>query len=405
MRPFASTISLEEARRRLEAAVRPIVRTERGRLEEAGGRVASRDVTSAIDVPPFARSAMDGYAVIAADTAGATPATPIRLRLLDRIYTGEMSTVTLARGSCAEIATGAPLPAGADAVVMVEDTATSGDEHEIEIRATTTAGQHVGRRGGDIVTGDRVVAAGDLLTPSRIGAIAAVGHGEVDLFAKPRVAILSTGNEVVEPGAALGPGQIFDVNRFTLGAIISAHGGIPEPRRAAQDTVAALLKALDACAAADLIVFSGGSSVGERDLVVDAVAARGEMIFHGIAVRPGKPTAFATIGPCGTPFFGMPGNPTSCLSNAYILLVPFLRALARLPPHTPRTVQVPLGRRIASAVNRHQFYTVRLNDGVAFPAFKGSGDITSLSRADGYIEIPANESVVEEGSSVTVTLF
>jgi molybdopterin biosynthesis enzyme len=133
------------------------------------------------------------------------------------------------------------------------------------------------------------------------------------------------------------------------------------------------------------------------------------MIFHGIAVRPGKPTAFAIVrtgaGPDATPFFGMPGNPTSCLSNAYILLVPFLRAIARLPPHRPRTVAAPLGRRIASATGRHQFYTVRLDNGVAFPAFKGSGDITSLSQADGYIEIPANQSVVEEGETVAVTLF
>src|SRR4029079_11170346 len=128
----------------------------------------------------------------------------------------------------------------------------------------------------------------------------------------------------------------------------------------------------------------------ERDLVVDAIAARGEMIFHGIAVRPGKPTAFATIthGSRSTPFFGMPGNPTSCLSNAYILLVPYLRALARLPLYAPRIVLAPLVRLIASALTRHQFYTVRLSDGVAFPAFKGSGDITSLSQADGYIEIP-----------------
>jgi molybdopterin biosynthesis enzyme len=169
------------------------------------------------------------------------------------------------------------------------------------------------------------------------------------------------------------------------------------------DTVDALLEALDASAAADLIVFSGGSSVGERDLVVDAIAARGEMIFHGIAVRPGKPTAFALV--AGTPFFGMPGNPTSCLSNAYILLVPYLRAIARLPANAPRTVHVPLGRRIASAVNRHQFYTVRLDNGAAFPAFKGSGDITSLSQADGYIEIPADTSVVEAGAIVEVTLF
>jgi molybdopterin molybdotransferase len=403
MRPFTSTISLDEARRRLDTAVRPIARTERVRLEDAAGRIAAADVVSAIDVPPFARSAMDGYAVIAADTEGATRSAPTRLRLIDRIYTGQPSSIAIARGTCAEIATGAPLPGGADAVVMVEETAVS--EQGIEIFTAATAGQHIGRRGADIGSGDRVLATGDLLSPSRLGAIAAVGRAEVEVFAKPRVAILSTGNEVIEPGQRLEPGQIFDVNRFTLGAIVSAHGGIAEPRHAAQDTVAALVDALDACATADLIVFSGGSSVGERDLVVDAIAARGEMIFHGIAVRPGKPTAFATIGSAATPFFGMPGNPTSCLSNAYILLLPFLRALARLPPHAPRRVRAPLGRRIASAVNRHQFYTVRLRDGVAFPAFKGSGDITSLSQADGYIEIPADQSVVEEGASVTVTLF
>ena len=201
------------------------------RIEAAAGRVAAADVTSAIDVPPFARSAMDGYAVIAADTAGAAPSAPARLRLLDRIYTGEMSKVTIEPGSCAEIATGAPLPAGADAVVMVEDTARSRDGLDIDIRATAATGQHIGRRGADITAGDRVVAAGDLLTPSRIGAIAAVGRAEVDLFAKPRVAILSTGNEVVEPGRGLAPGQIFDVNRFTLGAIVSAHGGVRSMRR------------------------------------------------------------------------------------------------------------------------------------------------------------------------------
>ena len=402
MRPFTSTISLEEARRRLDAAVRPITRTERVRLDDAAGRVAASGVASRIDVPPFARSAMDGYAVIAADTSGAARPSPARLRLLDRIYTGQMSSVTLTPGTCAEIATGAPLPAGADAVVMVEDSATDA-EGRIEIFTSAAAGQNVGRRGGDIAAGDQFLAADDVLSPSRVGALAAVGHADVDVFARPRVAILSTGNEVVEPGQPLPPGHIFDVNRFTLGAIVSAHGGVPESHRPARDTVDALLAALGACAGADLIVFSGGSSVGERDLVVDAIAARGQMIFHGIAVRPGKPTAFAMVS--DTPFFGMPGNPTSCLSNAYILLVPFLRRLARLPPHTPRTVRVPLGRRIVSSANRHQFYTVRLRDEAAWPAFKGSGDITSLSQADGYIEIPADQSVVEERAPVTVTLF
>jgi len=402
MRPFTSTISLDEARRRLDANVRPIDRIERVRLDTAAGRVAAADVASPIDVPPFARSAMDGYAVVAADTEGASRDAPVRLRQLDRIFTGTVSTQVVTRGTCAEIATGAPLPAGADAVVMVEESAKT-DAGTIDIFAAAAAGQNIGKRGADIHTGDRVIAAGDLVTPGRVGALAAIGRVDVEVFAKPRVAILSTGNEVVEPGETLRDGHIYDVNRFTLGAIVSAHGGVPERQRAAQDTVEALLRALDGCAAADLIVFSGGSSVGDRDLVVDAIAARGRMIFHGIAVRPGKPTAFALVG--DTPFFGMPGNPTSCLSNAYILLVPFLRAIARLPSYAPHTLRLPLGRRIVSAANRHQFYTVRLQDGAAYPAFKGSGDITSLSMADGYIEIPADQSTVEEGSNVTVTLF
>jgi len=402
MRPFASTISLDEARRRLDANVTPIARTERVRLEDAAGRVAAADLLSPLDVPPFARAAMDGYAVAAAEVAGAAPSTPARLRIVDRVFTGALSAVTVASGTCAEIATGAPMPAGADAVVMVEETRPGGDAC-VEILSSVAPGQNVGRRAADIAAGDRVVTAGDVLTPSRVGAVAAIGVAALDVYARPRVAILSTGNEVVDPGQPLGPGQIYDVNRFTLGAVVSAHGGVPDLRRAAEDTTDALLAALDDCADADLIVFSGGSSVGARDLIVDAIAARGEMIFHGIGVRPGKPTAFARVR--GTPFFGMPGNPTSCLSNAYILLVPFLRAIARLPPHAPRTVRAPLGRRIASAVNRHQFYTVRLRDGVAYPAFKGSGDITSLSQADGYIEIPADTSVVEEGAEVDVTLF
>lgn len=402
MRPFTSTISLEEARRRLDGAVRPIERTERVALVDGAGRVAAADVTSAIDVPPFARSAMDGYAVVAADTAAASSSAPTRLRLVDRIYTGQPPRVEVTRGACAEIATGAPLPGGADAVVMVEDTRTSSGQ-EIQILAAARPGQNIGRQAADIAAGTVVVRAGDLLTPSRIGALAAIGCPDVVVYGKPRVAILSTGNEVVEPGRALAPGQIYDVNRFTLWAIVSAHGAAPELHRAAQDTVEDLTAALDRLAEADVIVFSGGSSVGERDLVVDAIAARGEMIFHGIAIKPGKPTAFARVG--GAAFFGMPGNPASCLTNAYVLLVPFLRADARLPPYAPRTVHVPLARAIASTGGRHQFHPVRLRDGCAHPAFKGSGEITSLSEADGYIEIAADRSPVEAGTGVKVTLF
>jgi molybdopterin molybdotransferase len=401
MRPFATTISLDHARRLLNATVRPIERAERIAISEADGRVAVSTVMSPIDVPAFDRALMDGYAVIAADTAAATPESPAPLRLIDRVYTGQLGLIAVVSGTCTEVATGAPIPGGADAVVMVEDTAADGDR--ILVRAAAAPGRHIGRRASDIKKGDGVVRGGDLLRPGSIGALAAIGQTDVEVYAKPRVAILSTGNEVVEPGGTLAAGQVYDVNRFTLGAIVNAHGGIPEPQKVAQDTLPALEKALDACTDADVIVFSGGSSVGTRDLVTDLVRARGEMIFHGIAVKPGKPTALARIG--RTPFFGMPGNPTSCLSNAYVLLLPFLRATARLPPYVPRTVRAPLGQRISSVAGRHQFLTVRLREGIAYPAFKGSGEITSLSEADGYMEIPAERSEVAEGEEVEITLF
>ena len=404
MRPFTSTISFDEAQRRLRDAVKPIARTEHVGIERAAGRVSAEDVASTFDVPPFTRSAMDGYAVVAADTATATSASPVPLQIVERIYTGQIPRIIIGRGACAEVATGAPMPEGADAVVMVEQTKLDGN-NRVLVAAVAAAGQNIGRRGADISAGALVVRRGEALNPGRVGAMAAIGRSGIDVYARPRVAILSTGNEVIEPGRSLGPGQIFDVNRYTLGAIVEAHGGVAEPRRPVDDSVESLAAALDACANADIIVFSGGSSVGERDLIVDLVASRGEMVFHGIAIKPGKPTAFARLHGSGTPFFGMPGNPTSCLSNAYVLLVPFLRAVARLPELPDRTICRPLGRRIVSQAGRLQFYTVKIEGGRAVPAFKGSGDITSLSQADGYIQIPADQHVVEEGDDVEITLF
>ena len=171
----------------------------------------------------------------------------------------------------------------------------------------------------------------------------------------------------------------------------------------AEDTVEALSAAIDTALAEDILVFSGGSSVGERDLILDVLVKRGEVLFHGVAVKPGKPTVFGRVG--DKPVLGMPGYPTSCLSNSYMLLVPMLRRMARLPEHRPQTVRVPLARRIVSTTGRHQFYTVRIADGTAVPAFKASGDITSMAHADGYIEIPPHVDIVETGELVDVKLF
>lgn len=395
MRPFTSTIPFADALSLALNATAPLSRTEHVVLGAADSRVVAHDVVSAMDVPPFDRSAMDGYAIrIATVSTG-------QYKCIGVVFTGEVFPRELQPGECVEIATGAPVPAGTDAVVMVEDTARVGDD--VVVKTTVTPRQNIGARAADISVGSIIVSRGQVMTPSRIGALAATGHTSVEVIARPSVAILSTGNEVIEPGLPLAPGQVYDINRFTLEAVVRRHGGLAYALPPCGDSLDELKAALDAASVHDLVVFSGGSSVGDRDLVRDVIAARGNMLFHGIAVRPGKPTAFATIG--ASLFLGMPGNPTSCLSNAYILLVPVLRKLAGLPPWEPRTVLAPLARRVRSTTDRHQFYTVRLVSGQVEPAFKGSGDITSMAHADGYMEIPATTEVIEAGMMVTVTLF
>ena len=402
MRPFGDVISLDAARAILVTTGTPIDRIETISLADANGRVLAADVVARQDVPPFARAGMDGYAVRARDTQGASRAHPRTLTKVGTVYTGEVSAIPVRDGECIEISTGAPMPDGADAVVMVEET-DSDRGTAVNIFAAVQSQQNVGRRGADIQTGQVVVGAGDTLNSSRVGALAAVGTSCVDVYERPRVAILSTGNEIVEPGGDLKPGQIYDINRFTISAVVQDNGGIPIAHPPAPDTLDALLATLDRLVAHDIIVFSGGSSVGERDLIRDAIAARGTLLFHGVAVKPGKPTGLGIVG--GKPVFAMPGYPTSCLSNAHMLLVPMLRRIARLGPRIRRTLTLPLAERIASATGRHQFYTVRIEGGSAVPAFKASGDITSMSKADGYIEIPANVDAVEAGTSVEVTLF
>jgi molybdenum cofactor synthesis domain-containing protein len=402
MRPIRETIPVEEALALLMASATPIERTERVSIRDAHNRVLAADAVSACDVPPFDRAAMDGYAVIAEDTFGAGRYAARTLRCVEKVYTGQVPSRPVSRGECIEIATGAPMPEGADAVVMVEETEKA-DSTTVRIFTPVYPRQHVGARAADIAAGKPLLASGSLLNPSRIGALAATGVSDVEVFARPRVAVMSTGTEIIEPGQPLGPGQIYDINQFTLAAIIGAHGGIAVTGPIAPDSLPELTDALRGAAHDDIIVFSGGSSVGERDLFLDALQATGEVIFHGVAVKPGKPLVFGTLST--RPVLGMPGYPTSCLSNSYLFLVPLLRRIARLPDHRPLTVRLPLARRIVSTTGRHQFYTVRIVDGAATPAFKASGDITSMAHADGYIEIPAQTDIVEAGEPVEVKLF
>ena len=401
MRPLTDVITLEDAKARLASLVRVVTGHERVPLAEAAGRVLASDVVAPFDVPGFDRAAMDGYAVRASELAAATPASPVVLTLAGISRPGTIPEETCVPGACMAIATGAPVPAGADAVVMVERTRRKGDRVAFLEAATTR--QHISPRGHDVARDARVLEGGCHLTPGRVGLLASLGCAQADVVSRPVVAILSSGDELLMPGDAPVAGRIFDANRFTLDAVCRAHGAVTHLLPPVADTLEAWHAALEAAADADLLVCSGGSSAGERDVLVDVVRARGEVIFHGIAVKPGKPTLCGRIG--RQLVLGMPGNPTSCLSNAYVLLIPLLRALAGLPPHEPEIRQATLTRAVTSPANRLQFYQVRLAGDEAVPVFKGSGDITSLAEADGYIEVPIGVERIDAGARVEVVRY
>ena len=401
MRPFKRLIPRMEALEAILGRVTRIERTEEVPLQAADGRVLARDMVAGFNVPPFDRSSMDGYAVRAEDTYGASQFNPRRLRLLGVQHAGELFEGEIVSGSCVQVATGSPMPRGADAVVMVEYTRLDGEV--VEIQRPAYPGANISPEGEDIKTGDEVVEAGDVLTPGKVGALAALNLETAEVYEMPRVAVYSTGSEVRPLGTELEPGQIYDINSFTLSSVISANGCTPVRKSIVPDTREAIEEAVRDAVGHDMGVFSGGSSVGVRDLFSDVVEELGEVIFHGVQVKPGKPTLFGVVD--GTPILGMPGYPTSCLSNAYIFLAPALRRLAGLPATEPRRVTARMGMRYVSSSGREQFLTVRLEGGVAHPVFKKSGAITSMANADGYIVLPLDLDVIEAGEEVTVTLL
>jgi molybdenum cofactor synthesis domain-containing protein len=401
MRPLKELIPFEDALRMAVDIVRPIERKEDVALRDALRRVAAADIRSKIDVPLVDRAAMDGSAVIARDTSGAGTGKPVMLRQIETLHAATVPRRRVTPGRCSEIATGATLPAGANAVVRIEDTEPVGDR--VRILASVHAGENVARRGSDIMRGSVVVRDGESLVPAKIGALAAIGLDRVPVYGRPRVAILTTGDEVVPPGRPIRAGQVYDINSNTIASVVRENGGEPVLLGRVPDRSDALRTALRKALANDLVVCSGGSSVGERDIVVDVLRSLGDVLFHGIAVRPGKPTALGRVD--GKPVLGMPGFPTSCLSNCYVLLAPMLRRMARLPEATAKTVEVPLAKRMDRTPGRLEFHTVRVVDGKAVSAFKESSAITSMAHADGYIEIPAHVDRLDAGEIVRVILY
>ncbi len=406
MKPMKAFISLEEGMRILLDCVTPMDRTERVGLPQATGRVLAEPVVANMAVPPFPRAAMDGYAVIAEDIFGAGNFNPVRLRVIEVIHAADIAQHEVTRGSCIQVATGSPIPAGADAVVQVEDTELeggAGSPDTVKIYKPVYPRQNVSPQGEDIQAGREVLSAGTRLDPSKIGVLAALGITQVPVFAQPTVAVIPSGNEIVRPGDPLEPGKIYDINSYTLAALIQEAGGIPRIFPIMQDTLEDVRRTLCEALACDLLLVSGGSSVGERDVMLEAVEGMGEVKFHGIAVKPGKPTLCGVIQ--GKLLLGMPGYPTSCLTNGYGLLVPVLRKLARLPEGRAGGVELPMSRRYTSTIGRHQYLPVRIEGGEVVPVFKESGAITSMADAEGYIEIRANVDLVEKGEPVLVKFF
>ena len=398
MKPLNALVSLETAASLVDDSVKPIERAEILPIDEALGRVLAADVKATHSTPPFDRATMDGYAVIAADIASVAPSRT--LTITEEIFAGKVTQKKLSPGEAMQIATGARLPEGADTVVMVEDTQRTGSL--VNIFKYCAKGANITLKGSDITEGDIILKAGAVLDPAKVGVLASQGLERVTVYVKPFIAVMPTGEEIVEIGKSLKEGQIYDINSHTLAAVIRQSGGVPRVLPITGDDLSSLKTRLEEALSADVVVTSGGSSVGEKDFMSELLASMGEVKFHGVRLKPGKPSAFAVVK--GKPVLGMPGYPTSCLINAYLLLAPAIRKMARLPAGKNAVLAAKLGENVNGASGRMMFLPVRLEGEKAFNAFKDSGAITSAALADGYIVVP-QDAVLAEGTSVSVTLF
>ena len=389
---------LEEAQsivqRRLPRAVEVAVP-----LSEARGSILAEKIVSSLDVPGFSRASMDGFAVLAEDTLVAREDRPACLRLAGSVPMGALPLLRVARGEAAEVSTGSMMPPGSDSVVMIEYSQAEGDR--VLIRRPVFSGENVQAAGSDISFGEAVLFPGTRLQPREIGVLAALGCTEV-LVRGLKVAVASTGNELLPPGRALAAGQIYDINTYTIAAAVADcgawarhYGILPDEKTAMSGT---LLKMAREC---DLILVSGSTSAGAGDMIFQVIDEIGDLIFHGVNLKPGKPTIFGTID--GKPCLGLPGYPTSALTVFSCLAAPAIRA-ALGQKHSRRRA----AGRLAGPLRlegRRQMLAVGLSGDLVYPVDKGSGSITTLAGADGVIDIPAGMEYLEKGEKVEVELF
>ena len=377
---------------------------------DALDRVLAQDLCSPADLPSFRRSTMDGFAVRAADTFGATEGLPAYLDLVDEVFMGQAPTRALGSGECARIATGGMLPDGADAVVMVEQTQEVGPTTIEAVRAVAP-GENVVQVGEDVRSGDPILPRGHVLRPQDLGGLVAMGITIVPVARRLRVAIVSGGDELVDPEQTPGPGQIRDINSYTLAALVKRGGHTPVLVGVFPDEYSALEGASrTALADNDVLILSAGSSVSARDMTAQVVDSLGRpgVLVHGVSLKPGKPTILAVCGDKAV--FGLPGNPVSCMVTYDLFVAPTLAHLsgAATPPN--RIVTARLARNIASATGREDYIQVRLDrrtDGGldAVPIFGKSNLIFTLVRADGMLKIPLDAGGLSASAQVEVVLF
>ncbi|RJP46853.1 MAG: molybdopterin molybdenumtransferase MoeA [Desulfobacteraceae bacterium] len=381
-------------------------------LLDALGRIIATDITAEMDIPEFARSTMDGYAVCAASTFGASEANPAYLTITGSIAMGELPPGPVRPGEAMRIPTGGMMPDGADGVVMIEHTAEI-DATMLEVYRSVPPLHHVIARGEDFVAGSSLIQTGTRIRPQEMGLLAAMGLERIDVFKKTKIGLISTGDEIVSIDTPPGPGQIRDINTYTLSGQIMAAGAIPVIYGIVTDDVSLLHAACaKILAETDMVIISGGSSVGMRDVTIDAIQRfdGAEILVHGIPISPGKPTLLARVQ--NKALWGLPGHVTSAMVVFDRIVRPFIEKISGIDPacHAPaRQIQARLTRNVASAQGRRDFVRVRLiekeNELTAEPILGKSGLLSTMLKAHGLIEIDRNVEGLEKGSMVPVILF
>ncbi len=403
-------LTIAEALDRLLAHVAPLGRTEHVPLLEALDRVTAEELRAPGDLPDFQRSTMDGFAVRAADTYGASEGLPAYLTVCGEVPMGRASGLQVRPGDAARVHTGGMLPDGADAVVMVENTQAL-DDRMIEVVKPVAVGENVIPIGEDVHSGEMLFPRGHWLRPQDLGGLAGVGITMVRVVTRPRVAILATGDEVVPADAEPAPGQVRDINTYTVAALTRRSGSEPLPAGIAPDDIAALRRMASAeLAEADVLIISAGSSVSTRDMTAQVIGELGQpgVLVHGVSIHPGKPTILAVAD--GKPVFGLPGNPVSTMIAFDLFVAPtLLRLLGCEQSKEGHTVQARLARNVASISGREDFVPVRLDtrDGVLYadPVFGKSNLIYTMAHADALLRVPLDLAGLYANQTVTVRLF